>query len=240
MDSSRFEETPQPGPWGAPPGPEPEPERRGREPIFNAPWPVIALVALIVGGYAVQSRFAPDAFVVAGAFSPEALLQGRWWTLFTSLFLHGGWAHAAMNAAFAAAFGTPVARFFRTDFKGSLSFFGFFLASGALAGLGYAALHPGSAGLLVGASGAVSGFMGAAARLIGGQGRVGPIFSRMVLSMGAAWILVNLIIAVVIGAFGGAAVPGTGGAMVAWEAHIAGFVAGVLLLGPFAWAARRV
>ena len=240
METSQFEETPKPGPWGPSAGPEPGPERRpAREPIFNAPWPVIALVALIVGGYALQSRLAPDEFVVAYAFSPAALLQGRWWTLFTSIFLHGGWAHALMNAAFALAFGTPVARFFHTDFKGAVAFFGFFLASGALAGLGYAAVHAGSPGLLVGASGAVSGMMGAAARLIGGQGRVGPVFSRMVLSFGAAWIIVNLIIAVVIGAFGGAAVPGTGGAMVAWEAHIAGFIAGVLLLGPFAWAARR-
>jgi membrane associated rhomboid family serine protease len=34
-------------------------------------------------------------------------------------------------------------------------------------------------------------------------------------------------------------IPGTGGAGVAWEAHLAGFLAGVLLVGPFARLAGR-
>jgi len=33
--------------------------------------------------------------------------------------------------------------------------------------------------------------------------------------------------------------PGAEGAAVAWEAHLAGFLAGVLLIGPFAWLMRR-
>jgi membrane associated rhomboid family serine protease len=82
---------------------------------------------------------------------------------------------------------------------------------------------------VVGASGAVSGLMGAAARLIAGQGRVGPLFSRTVLGMGGGWVAINLLIAV----FGGQILPGSGSAGVAWEAHIAGFVAGALLIGLF-------
>jgi membrane associated rhomboid family serine protease len=46
--------------------------------------------------------------------------------------------------------------------------------------------------------------------------------------MGAGWVVINLLIAVV----GGSFLPGTGGAGVAWEAHLAGFAAGVLLIGP--------
>ena len=43
---------------------------------------------------------------------------------------------------------------------------------------------------------------------------------------------------VVIMAFtGGALIPGAGGAGVGWEAHLAGFAAGVLLIGPFGWLA---
>jgi membrane associated rhomboid family serine protease len=71
--------------------------------------------------------------------------------------------------------------------------------------------------------------MGASARLIGGQGRVGPLFSQAVLGMGGAWIAINLLIAVV----GGSFLPGSGSAGVAWEAHLAGFAAGVLLIGLF-------
>ena len=43
--------------------------------------------------------------------------------------------------------------------------------------------------------------------------------------MGAAWVVANA----VLGVFG--LTPGTGGAPVAWEAHIIGFFAGVLLIG---------
>jgi membrane associated rhomboid family serine protease len=46
--------------------------------------------------------------------------------------------------------------------------------------------------------------------------------------MGGAWILSNLIVAVT----GGALMEG--GAQIAWEAHLAGFAAGLVLLKPFA------
>jgi membrane associated rhomboid family serine protease len=104
-----------------------------------------------------------------------------------------------------------------------------------ISNLGYAGLHMGSPAALVGASGAVSGLMGAASRLIAGGGRIGRIFSSAVIGMGAAWVIVNLLVGVV----GSGFVPGSGGAGIAWEAHLAGFLAGVLLITPFAWAARR-
>jgi len=229
-----FQETPARGPWS---GGDPQPEDGApvREPMFNAPWPALALVAVIVGGYAMQSRFPIEAVAGAYAFSPAALSTGRWWTVVTAMFLHGSWAHALMNAAFALAFATPVARFFGVRPLGVLAFFAFYLACGVLSSLGYAALHFGSPAALVGASGAVSGLMGAASRLIAGQGRIGRIFSSAVIGMGAAWVIVNLLVGVV----GSGFVPGSGGAGIAWEAHLAGFLAGVLLISPFAWLARR-
>jgi membrane associated rhomboid family serine protease len=166
---------------------------------------------------------------------PANLVPGRWETVITSIFLHGGWAHALMNGAFALAFSTPLARLFGPKLEGALLFFGFYVLAGVLANLGFAAVHPGGHEPVVGASGAVSGLMGAAARLIGGGGRPGPLFSRTVLGMGAAWIAINLLIAV----FGGAIMPGAGGAGVAWEAHIAGFLVGVLMIGPFGRLAPR-
>jgi membrane associated rhomboid family serine protease len=226
MSESRFEETPV-RPWGQ------EPEREGdrrpvREPMFNAPWQAVAVTLLILGGYALQTRFPADAVLGAYAFAPANLVPGRWETLITAMFLHGSWAHAMMNAAFALAFSTPLARFFGPRIEGALLFFGFYVLAGVLSHLGYAAVHPHSHALIVGASGAVSGLMGASARLIGGQGRVGPMFSRAVLGMGGAWVAINLLIALV----GGSFLPGSGGAGVAWEAHLAGFAAGVLLIGP--------
>jgi membrane associated rhomboid family serine protease len=234
MTASYFQDTPARGPWS---GQEPQPDNRGpmREPMFNAPWPALALVAMIVGGYALQSLLLSEPVLEAYAFSPAALAQGRWWTLLTALFLHGNWPHALTNAAFALAFATPVARFFGTRFGGSVLFFLFYLASGVLSNLGYAAVHLGSPAALVGASGALSGLMGASARLIAGGGRVGPMFSPVVVGMGAAWLVVNLLIA----GLGSSFVPGAGGAGIAWEAHLAGFLAGVLLIVPFAWVARR-
>jgi membrane associated rhomboid family serine protease len=218
-------------------GPEgPAPDRRpAREPVFNAPAAAIALVAIIVGGYALQSRFPIEAVVQALAFSPQALEQGRWHTLVTALFLHGNWGHALMNGAFALAFATPLARFFGEGARGTAIFFLFYVVCGVLSNLGYAAVHPGDALPLVGASGAVSGLMGASSRLIAGRGRVGPIFSSPVLGMGAAWLVVNGLV----GVLGGGFLPGSGGAGVAWEAHLAGFLAGVLLIWPFAYLAER-
>jgi membrane associated rhomboid family serine protease len=61
------------------------------------------------------------------------------------------------------------------------------------------------------------------------------VFSSAVLSMGGAWVAINLLIALV----GGSFLPGSGGAGVAWEAHLAGFAAGVLLIGPFALFSRE-
>lgn len=235
MTESRFEKTPeQPGPWSPGPSPQPldPPPPPRPEPVFNAPWQAVAVVALIVGGYAVQSLAPvdPGAVVAAYAFAPANLTPGRWETAITSIFLHGSWAHAMMNGAFALAFAAPLARLFGPKVEGALLFFSFYVLCGVLANLGYAAVHPGGHIPVVGASGAVSGLMGAAARLIGGHGRVGPMLSRTVLGMGGGWIAINLLIAV----FGGAILPGSGGAGVAWEAHIAGFVVGVALIGLFA------
>jgi membrane associated rhomboid family serine protease len=237
MSESRFEETPA-QPWGPPEGPpesEPQERRPAREPVFNAPWQAVAVTVLILGGYFIQTRFPAELVEAAYAFAPVNLTPDRWETAITAMFLHGNWAHAMMNAAFALAFSTPLARFFGPRLEGGLAFFGFYVICGLLSNLGYAAVHPHGQALIVGASGAVSGLMGASARLMGGHGRIGPLFSPAVLSMGGAWIAINLLIALV----GGSFLPGSGGAGVAWEAHLAGFLVGVLLISPFGWFSRR-
>ena len=203
-----------------------------RQPIFNAPWPSVVATLVIIVGYFFQT-FLPQNWVFANyAFSSAALDAGRWPTLFTAIFLHGSWAHALMNAGGALAFGTPVARYFGASIKGALVFLVFYLACGGLASLGYGLANPGGTALMVGASGAVAGLVGAAARLMAGQGVPGKYLSPIVVSMSIAWIAINLLLALV------GFAPGLGNAGVAWEAHIFGYLAGLLLIGPFGWAAQ--
>lgn len=233
MNAAYFEA---PAPEGSRPQQPGDPDfRPAPEPIVNAPWPVVALTLGIVAAYLIQSRFPLPLVSEAFAFSPALLLQGHAERLVSSLFVHGNWAHALMNAAFILAFGAPVARYYGPRLGGVVAFFLFYLACGVLACLGFAAVHWGQEAALVGASGAASGLMGAAARLIGGHGRPGPMFSKAVTGMGTAWIVVNIIMAFT----GGALIPGAGDAGVGWEAHLAGFAAGVLLIGPFGWLAGR-
>jgi membrane associated rhomboid family serine protease len=213
---------------GYPKGPAPD-RRPVHEPVFNAPWQAMALVILIIGGYALQTRLS-DGLLLAWVFTPASLHAGEWRTVFTAIFLHGSWTHAITNAAMALAFATPLARYLGDGPRGVFAFFSFYLLCGALGNLGFAAMHPSSQAAVVGASGAISGLMGAVARLIGGRGRLGALTSPPVVGMGLALLIVSLLIAML----GGGWVPGAGGAGVAWEAHLAGFLAGALLIGPFA------
>jgi len=234
MHAVQFEAPADGGPRLPPHREQPE-YRRTPEPIFNAPWVVVALAVVLIGGYALQSRFPLDAVAMSYAFSPSLMGDGEWRRLFTSTFVHGNWPHVLMNAGMALAFGTPVVRFFGERLAGSALFLLFFVVCGALGCLGYAAINPGQQSALMGASGAVSGLMAAAARLIDGRGGLGRIFSPPVYALGGVWIGINVVIALV----GSGLLPGTGGFEVGWEAHIAGFLAGLFLITPFGWIARR-
>jgi membrane associated rhomboid family serine protease len=199
-----------------------------REPAFRGPWPGWAIAGLILLSYGVQSRTLTLS-AAAGRYgmSSAGLREGHWTTLVSSLFIHGGWAHAGMNALGALAFGTPVARALGVGVRGAIGFILFYLACGVVANLGYAGMHPGDALPLVGASGAVSGLFGGASRLIERRGGLSPFRSRTVVASLAAWVVVNVLLGLMHYA------PGVGDAQVGWEAHIAGYLAGLLLIGPF-------
>jgi membrane associated rhomboid family serine protease len=200
------------------------------EPIFNAPWPALLAAASILVPHMLLLS-ASDATIESLALVPRDFWNGAWTGPVTMMFVHGGWVHALMNSAFALAFGAPVARLLGLNGRGGGIFCLFYIISGALSGVGYAAIHPGSANAVIGASGAVSALMGAAARTMDYEGRVGPILGPRVLSLGLGWLIVNLVMAVT----GSLLTMGAGA--VAWEAHLVGFVVGVLLIGPFArWA----
>ena len=185
------------------------------------------LVGVILASYAVQSLLLTDATVVAYAESPADLARGRWVTLITSLFIHAGWVHAGSNAIGALAFAAPAARYLGLGPKGALGFFLLFLACGVAANLGYDLVHWRSTTLVVGASGAVSGLLGASMRLSEHRTRLSPLTNRTVLVSSLAWIGVNWLFGVLHYS------PGIGRVNLAWETHVIGYFAGLLLIGPF-------
>jgi membrane associated rhomboid family serine protease len=212
------DQQPQARPWG---------EAPERERAINAPWPSLVLVAVVVGSYVFQSFvLGSDRAIALYGFAPANLDSGHWLGLLTMMFVHGGWVHVLTNALAALAFGPPVARLLGEDLKGAAAFFGFYLLCGLIASLGYAGLHLHDTNTVVGASGAISGLVGAATRRLWREEGLWPIMSQPVLTMSGGWVAANLLLA-----FTGAS-PLIGGARVAWEAHVVGLIAGLLLIGP--------
>ena len=194
--------------------------------IFNAPLVAVLLALSMPALFFVQEHL-PDQGL-RWAFEPASLIDGGWWPgVVAILFLHANWAHALINAAFAFAFGPPVARLFPGG-KGAAIFLCYYIVCGLIGTLGFGLMHLGSDDAAVGASGAVSGLMGGAIRLLGSPGRLRPLTDRRVIAMSAAIVVLN----VATGLIGFA--PGVDGAKVAWEAHAFGFLAGLLLIGPLA------
>ncbi len=215
----------------------PEP-RAPREPVFNMPPVVLAIIALCIGVHLLRVYWlTPDedfAFLVRTAFIPVRY-SGHFdmdvWTFtspFTYTFLHGGVAHLAVNMVWLAAFGPPLANRF-----GAARFAFFFAMTGLAAAAFFFAIHPFMEAPLVGASGSISGMMGAAARF-GFQmdrsagrsafsGQPLPfsmvLRSRSVVAFLAIWMIINLVTGLVgIGA--------GDSSQIAWEAHIGGFLVG--------------
>jgi membrane associated rhomboid family serine protease len=201
-----------------------EPALRRREPMINAPWTVLVLVVALVGLHG--WRVLAHASAVPLALTLSDLAERHWAPLVTYMFIHASWAHVLMNAAFCLVFGAPVARVLGSAARGAGAFYLFFIVCGVLAALGYAALYPRGAWVLVGGSGAASGLMGGAARLLDGRGRPAPLSSRPVIAMTMGWILANALLGL------SGLTPGAAGLPVAWQAHIVGYAAGLLLIGP--------
>jgi membrane associated rhomboid family serine protease len=157
-----------------------------------------------------------------------------WVTPLSYAFLHGDKTHLIFNCVWLAAFGSPVARRF-----GAARFL-LLGAVGAIAGaLTYLALHLTEFSPMVGASAAISAYMGAAARFVfpvneflraNRESDTRPLASfsemaanRQTMAFIAVWFISNLLIGM------GAALVGMADASIAWEAHIGGFFAGLLL-----------
>lgn len=221
-----------------------------RTPAINLPPAVLWLSVALIAIHVARQFIAPgldDRILVTFSFIPARygdvgpLMPGgvaaRYWTPVTYAFLHANAVHLIVNVVWMASFGTALARRFGT---------GRFLLISLLATIAGAAIHylahAGEQGLVIGASGAVSGMMAGTARFAFspggplGAGAVNAATSYRVPAeplMAAArnpravafiviWFAVNLIFGL-----GGGLVAGVPG-QIAWEAHIGGFLAGLL------------
>lgn len=197
--------------------------------------PGALLIPALIAVFAAQVFWLPD-MGLDHALSAQALRQGRWETLVTHMFLHGGLIHLFFNASALSALQTPVCDALGRTARGLLWFFVLYLLAG-LAGAGaFLALNPDGATPVVGASGAICGLWGAASRVATAQGRLTGLFSRQSLLNLRNFTLMNLLL---VGIFLLPQLLAGGGEMrsyIAWEAHAGGYLVGLLLVP---WFQRR-
>jgi membrane associated rhomboid family serine protease len=166
-----------------------------------------------------------DAFIQHWAFVPRRFLANPgsdFPTLFTSMFMHGGWLHLFGNMLYLWIFGDNV-----EDRFGHIKFIIFYLLCGIAATFAQMAFSSASNVPNLGASGAIAGVLGGYILLFP-KGRVNVLMGRGVIPMPAIvvigfWIVLQFVSG--IGSISNAAQ--TGG--VAYMAHIGGFIAGFVL-----------
>jgi membrane associated rhomboid family serine protease len=230
-----------------------------REPIFNIPPVVVGLVACLCFIHVMVAFVLPveesEALLELFAFEPlryhaatvlDVPAPGGGladiWTFVTYAFFHVNLTHLIFNLIWLVAFGTPVAR--RFGAWRFLAFYAFTAAAGALAHL---ISHIGENAPTIGASAAVLGMMAAAMRFVFQPG--GPLAllrlseaetyrvpakplaallrdPRMLL-FGLVWFGFNALLGLPL-----FAMPGFEQG-VAWQAHIGGFVGGLLAFAAF-------
>lgn len=155
-------------------------------------------------------------------------LTGGWTpSLLTHMFLHGSWFHLISNMWFLWVFGDNV-----EDAMGPGRFVAFFLLCGLAAALLQIITDPGTLIPMVGASGAIGGVLGAYVRLYPRAQIISFLFlgfffttvALPAIAMLGYWFFLQ-----VAGAL--PALKGVGGGVAFW-AHIGGFLAGLILVGP--------
>ncbi|WP_108396389.1 rhomboid family intramembrane serine protease [Devosia submarina] len=225
-----------------------------REPVFLLPGAVTGVIGVLIAVHLASTLVLNEEgmlmLVFYGAFQPLRILAAFddfWlgipliWTPFTHALLHGGWDHLFVNVAWFAIFGTPLARRY-----GAGPMLAIFFVSAAAGAALFAATSLATGSYLIGASGGVAGLTGAATRfifqpvIVSRHPETGEqiVLGRKLTGWGdlirdsrarffiLIWVVLN------------AAVPLfpliTGNQMsIAWQAHLGGFFAGILMVGLF-------
>lgn len=219
--------------------------RRSREPFLNAPavvlWLIVAIAAAHVARIVLPGSL-PDDILLQYGFMPAryaqafaggttaAGLAGLLVPFVSYQFLHADFAHLGINSLWLLAFGPIVARRLKP-----LKFLVFFFLCGILAAAVHMIVYWRSSVPVIGASGAISGLMAGGMRILygllrreegaGGAG-LAPIFSKPILVFSAVWVVGNA----VSGVFGLGVTNEV--AVIAWVAHLGGYFAGLMLIGP--------
>jgi membrane associated rhomboid family serine protease len=228
-----------------------------REPILTLPGPLtayIALLAVIHFGRMLLPFDLDDWVIEAFGFIPKRYDQtllampfpggagAKIWTLVTYSLLHANLSHIGFNVLWLLPFGSALARRF-----GAMRFFIFMAVTAAAGAIAHLVTHEHALAPMIGASASVSGAMAAAIRFAFVRGsflsfnrgdadeaaRVPalPLLRSLrdprVLGFLAIWFGTNIIFGV------GSIAIGADGASVAWQAHIGGFFAGLLLFSLF-------
>jgi membrane associated rhomboid family serine protease len=200
-------------------------------------WSIIAVCVLVFfwqlslgtnGGEIAIYEFGmiPARLFGAAELDPELVVVPAWSTVFTSMFMHGGWMHLGFNMLFLWIFGDNV-----EDSMGHARYLIFYLACGTAAALAQAVVNPDSTVPMVGASGAISGVLGAylllhphaTIRTVIFLGLFVTMMHLPALIVLGLWFLMQLV---------SAALSNSGAPGVAFWAHVGGFVAGMALV-PF-------
>ena len=158
-----------------------------------------------------------QALIEAGALVPYSggtfaqpvggIVGGEWWRLLSSIFLHGGVIHLALNGYVLWIFGTAIER----DI-GRVSTLAVFLVTGVFAGATSFAFASGFT-VAVGASGAIFGLVGAFVAY--NYLRRSHVLAQARLRSAISMLLINLVI--------GFSIP-----VIDWRAHVGGMVAGLV------------
>jgi membrane associated rhomboid family serine protease len=192
---------------------------------------------------------------IPARYGPAAVMPGlprglgvEIWTFVTYALIHGNLTHLVINAVWLLAFGSAVARRF-----GAWRFLLFFAVTAAAGAAMHLATHGHERAPMIGASAAISGFMAAAIRFVfQGGGPLGvwtrqelhayhvpaaPLRAALsdprILAFLAVWFGLNILLGL-----GSLSLAGED-ERVAWQAHIGGFLAGLLLFPLFDPVRRR-
>ena len=200
----------------------------------SVPYVTYALVAINVLVFFLELNNG-DAFIREWAFIPARFSADPATnipTVFSAMFMHGGWLHLGGNMLYLWIFGDNV-----EDRFGHLKYLAFYLLAGIAATFAQYLFLPESNVPNVGASGAIAGVLGAYL-LMFPHARINVLLGRSVVAMPAIvvlgfWIVLQLVSGVGSIAYTDADVGG-----IAYMAHVGGFVAGFLMAFVFRGAGR--
>ena len=191
----------------------------------SVPFVTYALIALNILAFLLELDNG-EAFIRAWAFIPARFAAdpaGNLPTIFSAMFMHGGWLHLGGNMLYLWIFGDNV-----EDRFGHVKYLAFYLLAGIAATFAQFAVMPGSNVPNVGASGAIAGVLGAYI-LMFPHARVNVLFGSHIVAMPAVIVLGFWIVLQLMSGVGSIASTDADVGGVAYMAHVGGFVAGFLM-----------